>query len=135
MRIGELAKSAGVPASTIRFYESKGLMPDTQRTAAGYREYDETSFARLKMIRFGQSLGFSLDEMPKFFAEKDQGWDHDMVMQRLLQKKYDVEALLKQLNQKHDQILTLIDRMETTWSQGQCLPAETLDEILGDTEL
>ena len=59
MRIGQLAETVGLPTSTIRFYEQKGLMPAADRTAKGYRKYDSQSVERLKMIKFATSLGFS----------------------------------------------------------------------------
>jgi DNA-binding transcriptional MerR regulator len=39
MRISELADSAGVPTSTVRYYERLGLMPAPDRTPSGYRDY------------------------------------------------------------------------------------------------
>ena len=39
MRIGELAKSAGVTPDTIRYYEREGLLPLADRTPSGYRDY------------------------------------------------------------------------------------------------
>ena len=57
MRIGELAKSAGIPTSTIRFYEAKGLLPEPERKANGYRIYSEQTLQRLSLIRFSQQIG------------------------------------------------------------------------------
>ena len=63
MKIGELAQHSGVAPSTIRFYESKGLLKST-RSSNGYRQYNSDSLRQIQLIRFSQSLGFSLDEMP-----------------------------------------------------------------------
>ena len=43
MRISELADEAGVPVSTIRYYERIGLLAEPARTGSGYREYDNDS--------------------------------------------------------------------------------------------
>ncbi len=40
MLIGELADIAGVTCQTVRFYERRGLLPDAERGANGYRVYD-----------------------------------------------------------------------------------------------
>lgn len=63
MRIGELAKMAGVGVETIRFYERKGLVAQPSRPAAGgFRSYPEETVARLRFIRQAQDIGFSLRE-------------------------------------------------------------------------
>ncbi|HBW99259.1 MAG TPA: MerR family transcriptional regulator, partial [Pseudoalteromonas sp.] len=55
MKIGELAKHSGIAASTIRYYESIGLLPHGTRNNNGYRQYDKASVEQLKMIKFAQS--------------------------------------------------------------------------------
>ncbi len=62
MRISELADRAGVPASTLRFYEKSGLLP-AGRTASGYRVYDEGALERLAFIKAVKLLGLSLSEV------------------------------------------------------------------------
>jgi hypothetical protein len=49
MRISQLADATGVPATTLRFYESAGLLP-AERTAAGYRLYHQDAIERLAFI-------------------------------------------------------------------------------------
>jgi len=63
MNIGEAAKQAGVTAKMIRHYEMTGLLPEAERTDAGYRQYGEQDIARLGFIRRCRLLGFSLDEI------------------------------------------------------------------------
>lgn len=129
MRIGELARLSGVPASTIRFYEQKGILPAAARKASGYRVYDAESLNRLQLIKFGQSLGFSLDELPSL-VDDEGGWDHDRVMERLLIKQQEVNALLEQVGQKRDQINHLIRELNRNWDSGQCMPQQELAEII-----
>ncbi len=61
--IGRLAAAAGVPADTIRYYESVGLLPRAARNAAGYRLYPRTEVRRLELIKRGKLLGLSLAEV------------------------------------------------------------------------
>ena len=61
--IGELAKAAGVPVSTVRFYERSGILAPEARTGANYRQYSEQSLGRLRFIRASQSTGFSLSDI------------------------------------------------------------------------
>ena len=50
MRIGELAARAGASTRQVRFYESRGLIAST-RGANNYRDYTETTLARVQQIR------------------------------------------------------------------------------------
>jgi DNA-binding transcriptional MerR regulator len=69
LRISQLAERCGVPATTLRFYESAGLLP-AERTPAGYRVYDERSVERLEFIGAAKQLGLQLEEI----AELLQVW-------------------------------------------------------------
>lgn len=66
MRIAELAAHAEVKISTVRFYERRGVLEDPQRTQGGYRDYDERALTRLRFLRRGQQLGFTLQELSDF---------------------------------------------------------------------
>lgn len=65
--IGEVAARVGVPASTLRYYEEKGLIRSVGRRGLR-RLYDPAVLERLAMIGLGQSAGFSLDEIASMFA-------------------------------------------------------------------
>ncbi|ATL71804.1 MerR family transcriptional regulator [Nocardia terpenica] len=62
MRISQLAGRSGVPATTLRFYETAGLLP-ADRTPAGYRAYRPDALDRLRFIGAAKNLGLSLDEI------------------------------------------------------------------------
>jgi DNA-binding transcriptional MerR regulator len=61
-RISELARRASLPASTLRFYEQVGLLT-ADRTASGYRMYDDGTAERLRFITSAKHLGLPLDEI------------------------------------------------------------------------
>jgi DNA-binding transcriptional MerR regulator len=63
MRIGQLAKAAGVTVQTIRFYERRGLLRSPQRTASGYRIYAASDLESLRFIKWCQPMGFTLTEL------------------------------------------------------------------------
>lgn len=71
-RISQLAERSGVPATTLRFYESAGLLP-AERTAAGYRVYDEQSLERLTFISSAKLLGLPLEEIRELLGVWEQG--------------------------------------------------------------
>lgn len=61
--IGQLARAADVPISTVRFYERRGLLKPDARTPSNYRTYSARSADRLKFIRAAQATGFSLKDI------------------------------------------------------------------------
>ncbi|MFE5916709.1 helix-turn-helix domain-containing protein [Streptomyces sp. NPDC002285] len=69
--IAEVAQRAGVPASTLRFYEEKGLIAPTGRRGLR-RQYDSGVLERLALIALGRTAGFSLDEIARMFAPDGQ---------------------------------------------------------------
>jgi MerR family mercuric resistance operon transcriptional regulator len=68
MKIGELAKRAGVHIQTIRYYERRELLPDPERRPSGYREYGQETLDRLHFIKRAQELGFTLTEIRELLA-------------------------------------------------------------------
>lgn len=63
LRIGELAEVLGLNPKTIRYYEQIGLLPQPQRTRAGYRLYSDADLERLRFIVRAKAVGLSLDEI------------------------------------------------------------------------
>lgn len=63
MNIGTVAEKSGVPAKTIRYYESIGLIPSADRRPNGYRSYDDIDMHTLNFIKRARGLGFSVDEV------------------------------------------------------------------------
>ncbi|NUP24561.1 MAG: helix-turn-helix domain-containing protein [Streptomyces sp.] len=69
--IAEVARRAGVPASTLRYYEEKGLIAAAGRRGLR-RQYDPGVLERLALIAMGRTAGFSLDEIARMFAADGQ---------------------------------------------------------------
>jgi DNA-binding transcriptional MerR regulator len=67
MDITEVAQRSGLPASTLRFYEEKGLIASIGRRGL-HRMFDPGVLERLALIALGRSAGFSLDEIALMFA-------------------------------------------------------------------
>lgn len=60
--IGQLAAKAEINASTLRYYESIGLLPAAERKN-GQRRYDERLLERINFIKIAQQTGFSIQEI------------------------------------------------------------------------
>ncbi|HYD58062.1 MAG TPA: helix-turn-helix domain-containing protein [Burkholderiales bacterium] len=67
MDISDVAQRAGIPASTLRFYEEKGLIASTGRRGLR-RTFDPAVLERLALIQLGAAAGFSLDEVARMFG-------------------------------------------------------------------
>ncbi|HTC86281.1 MAG TPA: MerR family transcriptional regulator [Candidatus Acidoferrum sp.] len=67
LRIGDVARSAGVNVQTLRYYERRGLVVAGFRRHSGQREYDAADIKRVKVIKAAQRLGFSLAEIQEMF--------------------------------------------------------------------
>lgn len=73
MKIGELAKQAGVNVQTVRFYERQGLLPEPPRRESGYRIYGSGDLHQLRFIRQAKALGFSLKEVTTILRMRQRG--------------------------------------------------------------
>jgi DNA-binding transcriptional MerR regulator len=99
MRIGELARLAGVRAATLRYYEGRGLLARPSRTEAGYRSSSPESAAQLRLIRWAKGLGFTLREireMTEAIGQHAVGRG-DRVRSQVRAKIAEVDAKMSQL--------------------------------------
>lgn len=70
--IGELARRAGVAASTLRFYETQGLL-GSQRSSSGRRQYARSDLRRVAFIRAAQTVGLTLEQVSAALATLPDG--------------------------------------------------------------
>ena len=93
MDIAEVAKRAGVPASTLRFYEEKGLIASVGRQGLR-RRFGPRVMDQLALIALGQAAGFSLDAIRTMFSPDGQ----PRIDKRMLAAKADeIDATVKRL--------------------------------------
>lgn len=93
MDIAEVAKLTGVPASTLRYYEKKGLIASSGRQGIR-RTFGKNVLDRLALISLGQSAGLSLDEIRSMFLPNGQP---DIDRSMLAAKADEIDALVKRL--------------------------------------
>ncbi len=100
MDISEVAQRSGVPASTLRFYEQKGLVISIGRSGLR-RTFDASVLERLALIALGRSAGLALDEIARMFAPSEGGSRHGKpkIDRKLLAVKADeLEVKIRQLS-------------------------------------
>jgi MerR family mercuric resistance operon transcriptional regulator len=85
IKIGALAEQSGVHVETIRYYQNLGLMPKPVRAHGAVRRYGKDAVDRLRFIKRGQGLGFSLDEV-KLLLDLAEG-EHCGETRTLAQRK------------------------------------------------
>jgi len=123
MLIRELAKQSGVPAKTIRYYESLGLLPRPKRAANNYRQYMPADAERLSFIASARSLGFALDDIAEILAARDKGM---APCQRVLDL---VAHRLTEIDRRIAGLLALRDSLRQLQSEGAILPR---DDVQGE---
>ena len=126
--IGELARGVGVPASTLRFYERRGLVVPGARSRSNYRLYDDDALRRLAFIRAAQDAGFTLADIRALFDFKDGATPPCREVQDLLRLR--LEALAGQIEHLQQVRATLHRCMRVCRSaerSGRCGVLEFLD--------
>ena len=114
MKIGEVARQAGVAVETLRFYESRGLIAPAGRTDSGYRVYDASIFERLGFIKKAQHVGFSLEEIGRLIEEAADGTKPCAEVRRLAREKLDaLEERIAQLERYRDELRETVE----AWSR------------------
>jgi DNA-binding transcriptional MerR regulator len=98
MDIAEVAKLTGVPASTLRYYEKKGLIASSGRQGIR-RTFGKNVLDQLALISLGQSAGLSLDEIRSMFLPDGQA---EIDRQMLAAKADEIDALVQRLQAMSD---------------------------------
>lgn len=106
MNIGQAAKSSGLSAKMIRYYESIGLLQAAHRTDSGYRLYGKDDLHTLAFIKRSRDMGFSLEEVGKLLT----------LWQDRARASADVKALagqhIEELNRKIAELTGLRDTLQ-----------------------
>lgn len=106
LNIGQASKATGVSAKMIRHYESVGLVPQPNRTDAGYRQYTAAEVHTLRFIRQARDLGFSIHEIGELLGL----WHNRKRPSRLV--KALAEAHIQALERKAQELLAMKSTLE-----------------------
>ena len=129
LTIGALAAAAGVGVETVRFYERRGLLPRPPRTPSGYRQYSPAAVGRLRFIRRGQGLGFTLEEIGELLELRvDEVAACGAVEAGARAKMLRVEEKMAELQRIRDALGRLVAACERREPTGECPILEALEE-------
>lgn len=111
MRIGEVARRAGISTTAVRYYEDVGLLPRPARAPNGYRKYEPDAVEHLRFVRDARESGLTLTEIASILELRARGeptCHHTIeLMERHLE---DVERRIKSLRASRDLYASLIAR-------------------------
>lgn len=123
--VGEVARLTGVTVRTLHHYDQVGLLPPSDRTAAGYRRYAESDLDRLHQVLTYRELGFPLEEIATILADPDGDpvrhlrRQHALLLDRMARLRTMVEA---------------IELMMEAQQMGVQLTPEEKFEVFGDSD-
>jgi MerR family transcriptional regulator, copper efflux regulator len=131
MNIGDAAAAAGVTPKMVRHYESLGLIPEVERSEAGYRLYGGREVAMLQFIRQSRGLGFSMKQIESLLAlwrdDRRESREVKEVAQRQLAE---LEERQKELDQMKAALSELVDNC-TGDHRSRCAILERLSTASG----
>jgi MerR family transcriptional regulator, redox-sensitive transcriptional activator SoxR len=93
LTIGQVAARAGLRTSSIRYYESVGVLADPQRVG-GQRRYSPEIFVRLGFIDVAQRAGFSLEEIRQLLEGSSKAQASERLQELARRKLPEVEGLI-----------------------------------------
>lgn len=120
LTIGQVARAAGVPATTLRYYEREQVLTPTVRNGAGYRLYDAEAVERLEFVRAAQAVGFTLDDI-RLLLQLEHGNKKSCradVQRLLVERLRQVDEKLKDLNRVREALGRALNRCRR--SRGEC---------------
>lgn len=107
LSIGQLARRAGVPIDTVRYYERNHLLAPAGRLASGYRRYGNHELKRLLFIRRAKALGFTLADIRELLSLSDQR-SVPRIKKAAEARLADIERRLAELRQVRDGLRKLV---------------------------
>jgi DNA-binding transcriptional MerR regulator len=111
LTVSHLGAEVGLSAATVRYYERLGLLPPPERTAAGYRQYQQDAVERLRFIKAAQRVGLRLREIAELLAICHQGLCPCGHSEALLRTRMaELDAQVAELQAVRGQLARVVER-------------------------
>lgn len=140
--IGDLARRTGLTVKTIRYYSDIGLVPETERTEAGYRLYDVRALARLELVRTLRDLDIDLTSVRRVLEHETDLHDvasaHaeaiDLQIRTLRLRRAVLRAVAKQGSTPEE--LDLMHKLaRLSEAERQRMLDDFWDDVFGDADI
>ena len=122
--VGQAAAMLGVAPSTLRYYESQGLLPALKRTSGGQRAFSDTDIEACRMIECLKQSGLSLSDVKKFMNMTLEG--DASLADRLALFQARRESLTKEIEDMK-RVLNVLEFK--CWYYGRAVEAGTEDVV------
>lgn len=134
LKIGDVARQAGLSIDAVRFYEREGLLGRVRRSSTGQRQYDDETARRLAFVRRATALGFSLAEVKSLLTLRvSSRMPCERVRERALTKLTDIDRRIAELQEMRDALARLAEGCESGAALGSCPFLDELGRPLGAT--
>lgn len=130
MRIGDVAREAGVNIQTLRYYERRGLLAEPARGRSGYRDYGESAAPQVRFIKRAQDLGFSLSEIAELLELRDRASrsrSRPTTRRLAAAKMAAIDEKIRELTAMRVALAQLVDACERSADAPECPIIEALD--------
>ena len=128
MKIGEVAKAAGIGIDAVRFYEREGLIPEPARRPSGYRMYSPDVVLSLRFIRRAKELGFSLKEISELLSLETAAEATAADVRKLAEAKLaDIEERIRALQRMRRALRKVTESCTGQGSTSGCSILQTLN--------
>ena len=122
LTVSKLAEEAGTSPDTVRYYERIGLLPETERSASGYRLYGDEAVDRLRFIKRAQRFGLRLEAIAELLDIRQRGLCPCGHTRRLLEDRVtELDEEMSSLARLRDDISRMLDELPDRPATGwQC---------------
>ena len=130
LTVSKLADRAGTSADTVRYYERIGLLPETERSASGYRLYGEEAVGRLQFIKRAQRFGLRLEAIAELLEVRERGLCPCGHTRALLEDRVaELDEELASLAGLRNDVRRMIDALPARPAEGGWQCSSTLMQI------
>ncbi len=121
MKIGQVAKQAGISVEAVRFYEKQGLIKSPARNESGYRIYSSDAIHQLSFVTRAKELGFSLKEIRELLLLRDSPNITCAEIKNQTEKKIaDIEQKITDLKLIKDSLVALANSCPGVGTLDKC---------------
>jgi DNA-binding transcriptional MerR regulator len=130
MRIGALAKAAGVSVDTLRYYEKIGLLSGVKRLESGQRSYSSVELATLQFIRRAQLMNFSLKEVGELLVLRGDSSHSQARAQAIIHQKLQViDQQITDMQLLREELSLMVGRCESRDNPADCPIIEGFEQL------